>query len=252
MPAPTDPPSSSARRHVVRLAWTVLAALLLSLGWALHEGSIRVPDRFNPWAPLDVAAEPDLLTSLKLRRARGDPARCMAALAGTEMRYDPVPDRETGPGCGFRHAVRLQAGRTLSLSSPTVLSCRAALSFAMWERHAIQPAAAKHLGAPVVRLEHLGSYACRDVNTGEGTTRKSGRRSRHATADALDVSAFMPEDQRRITIRRDWPGGDAEALFLREAHAGACRFFDGVLGPDYNAVHADHFHLESGGWGLCR
>ena len=62
----------------------------------------------------------------------------------------------------------------------------------------------------------------------------------------------MREDRRRITVRRDWEDGDAEALFLRDAHTGACRFFDGVLGPDYNAVHADHFHLEVGGWGLCR
>jgi hypothetical protein len=250
VPAPSS--SSGTRRIVVRVAWAALLAAALALGWALHSGAIVVPERFNPWAPLDVAAEPDLLTGFKLRRARGDPARCMAALAGAGMHYEAVPDRDTGPGCGFRDAVRLRGGRSLALSSPTVLSCRAALSFAMWERHALQPAAALHLGAPLVRLEHLGSYACRDVNTGEGATARSGRRSRHATADALDVSGFVPEDRRRISVRRDWGGDDAEARFLRAAHAGACRYFDGVLGPDYNAVHADHFHLEAGGWSLCR
>ena len=249
MPAPS---SSRARRIIVRLAGAALLALLLWLGWALHSGLVRIPERFNPWAPLDVAAEPNLLTGLKLRQARGDPARCLATLAGTGLQYEPVPDRSTGPGCGFQNAVRLRAGRSLSLSSPTVLSCRAALSFAMWERHALQPAAAQRLGVPIARLEHLGSYACRDVNTGEAPGRMSSRRSRHATADALDLAGFVREDRRRITVLRDWQGTDAEALFLRDVHAGACRFFDGVLGPDYNAVHADHFHLEVGGWGLCR
>ena len=42
------------------------------------------------------------------------------------------------------------------------------------------------------------------------------------------------------------------ALLLRDAPRGACRFFDGVLGPDYNAVHRDHFHLETGGYTMCR
>lgn len=102
-------------------------------------------------------------------------------------------------------------------------------------------------------LEHLGSYACRNVNTGEGASIAGGRRSRPATADAIDIADFTTADRRRISVRRDWPGAaQAEALFLRDAHAGACRFFNGVLGPDYNAVHADHFHLEVGGWGLCR
>ncbi|WP_218668869.1 extensin family protein [Variovorax sp. KK3] len=250
MPPPSSP--SRIRRIVTLLAWAAFLAAPLALAWALHAGAITIPERYNPWTPLDVAAEPGPLTSFKLGRARAEPALCMAALAASGLQYDPVADRETGTGCGFKDAVRLQGGRSLALSSPTVLSCRAALSFAMWERHALQPAATQRLGVPVARLEHLGSYACRDVNTGERAAQGSGRRSRHATADALDIAAFVREDRRRIVVRRDWTGDGAEALFLRDAHAGACRFFDGVLGPDYNAVHADHFHLEAGGWRMCR
>jgi len=240
--------SSVSRQRLILALLIALAALLAA---ALHFGALEIPDRYDPLAPLDVAAEPNLLTGLKLRRARSDPARCFAALARTGLQYEPVADRSTGPGCGLAHALRLRGGRSVSLSSPTLLSCRAALSFAMWERHALQPAATQHLGGPIATVEHLGSYACRDVNTGEGSTRE-GRRSRHATADAIDIAGFAREDRTRITVRRGWGGSDAEALFLRQAHAGACRFFDGVLGPDHNALHADHFHLEVGGWGFCR
>ena len=103
----------------------------------------------------------------------------------------------------------------------------------------------------------MGSYACRNINRGEGAT-PGASRSRHATADAFDVSGLVLADGRRITVSRDWPradapvpGGEAAGL-LRDAHAGACRFFDGVLGPDYNAAHRDHFHLETGGYSMCR
>jgi hypothetical protein len=36
----------------------------------------------------------------------------------------------------------------------------------------------------------------------------------------------------------------AEALFLRRLHRGACEVFGTVLGPEANAAHRDHFHLD--------
>ncbi|MFT3730979.1 MAG: extensin family protein [Hyphomicrobium sp.] len=36
----------------------------------------------------------------------------------------------------------------------------------------------------------------------------------------------------------------AMSLFLHQAHDGACRMFDTVLGPDTNDAHHDHFHLD--------
>ena len=227
----------------------------------LYAGWITVPDRFNPWAPLDVMATPNALTGYKLTRTRGDPAACREALAHTGMRYETVPDRVTGPGCGFDNAVRLLAAN-VRLGSPVLLSCPMALSFFMWERHALQPAAQKNFGQPVAAIEHLGSYACRNVNRGDGAASESDgplqSRSRHATANALDIAAFTLADGRRISVEKFWqrsapvtvPG--PEAQLLAQSHQDACRFFDGVLGPNYNAVHSDHLHLETGGYRMCR
>jgi hypothetical protein len=239
-------------------ACVVLAALLLG-AWSVASGRLEIPERFNPWAPLDVVAPPDWLTGYKLHRARSEPARCLAALAQTGMQYDLLPDRETGAGCGFKNAVRLRsAGVRLGTAIP--LSCPMALSFFMWERHALQPAAMRYFGQPVVAIEHLGSYACRNVNRGEGAV-PGASRSRHATANALDVAGMTLADGRRITVLQAWPrnsaaattdSGDPAALLLGDAHKGACRFFNGVLGPDYNAAHRDHLHLETGGYDMCR
>lgn len=61
-------------------------------------------------------------------------------------------------------------------------------------------------------------------------------------------------DGRRIVLKRDWHGGDAATReFLRVVHKSACKRFGTVLGPEYNAAHEDHFHLEgSGGTTFCR
>ncbi|MEO6322737.1 MAG: extensin family protein [Polaromonas sp.] len=253
-PGPTPP----YKRHWFAIIfWGVIAAG----AYGLYSGAVVIPDRFNPWAPLDANAPPNVLTAYKLARTRSDPALCTDALRQTGMKYDPLPDRITGPGCGFDNAVRLrEAG--VRMGAPVSLSCPLALSFFMWEKHALQPAAAQHFGQRVAAIEHLGSYACRNINRGEGAApgqhAASGSRSRHATANALDIAGFTLENGKHISILKQWQAGnttaapDAEAQMLADVHQGACRFFSGVLGPDYSAVHRDHFHLETGGYSMCR
>lgn len=244
------PPPARPRRY-----GGLLFLLLLALaGWALHSGTIRVPERWNPWAPLRIDDTPNVLTRYKLDRASADRTRCRDALAQAQMRLQPVADRATGPGCGFDNAVRISRS-SVGVGEPFTLSCRAALSLAMWERHVLQQAAQAHLGSAVVAIEHFGAYACRNLYG-----REDGRRSRHATADALDIGGFVLGDGRRVRVLGDWrpaPQGDevapsAEAAFLRDVRDGACRHFDAVLGPDYNAAHADHFHFDRGRARVCR
>lgn len=244
-----------------RLAALLFLAAVLGAGWALHAGWIAVPARYNPWAELDPAEAPNLLTRIKLERAQRNAGRCMALLESAGARFERVPDRVLGEGCALNNAVRLRGAGDLALSSPALMSCRAALAFALWQRHVLQPAAAEQLGTRISRIDHLGSYACRNVVTGRPPAEGGpGRRSRHATADALDVAAFARADGGHavVNISRDWaPTTDPakagpQAVFLRKVHKGACALFDGVLGPDFNALHADHFHLEVGGWRSCR
>lgn len=257
-PAPhAKPPAGWPRRRhwLALIVWSAIAAG----AYGLYSGALIIPDRFNPWAPLDVMAPPDFLTGYKLSRARSDPARCLDALAQTGLQYDRLPDRVTGPGCGFDNAVRLRTAG-VRLGAPLSLSCPMALSFHMWEKHALQPAAERHFGQRVAAIEHFGSYACRNVNRGEGLppNEPGGARSRHATANALDIAGFTLANGKRISVLRDWQAAaataspSAQTQLLAEAHQGACRFFNGVLGPDYNAAHRDHFHLETGGYRMCR
>ena len=243
MAAP-GPASSHARRFVLLLA--LLAGVI---AWSLLSGRLRVPDAWNPWAPLDVQAAPNWLTGYKLSRASSDAVACKRALAATAMEWTPLPDRVTGEGCGFQDAVRIEHS-SVDPGSAFSLSCRAALSLAMWERHVLQPAARSHTGHAVVAMEHYGSYACRNLY-GESDR----RRSQHATADALDIAAFTLADGRRLSVLAhgapDAEDGE-EARLLRALHQGACRYFDAVLGPAYNQAHANHFHFDRGSARICR
>lgn len=221
---------------------TVLAGVAL-FGW--RQGW-RLPDQWNPWAPLDVRQPPNLLTSWKLGRLRDDPQLCAAALATSDLRYSPQADTPADARCPLTNVVRVQ-GAAVRLSSSFLATCPVAVAFALFERHALQPAAQQVFGQPVVQVDHLGSYACRNVYN-----RADGRLSQHATANALDIAGFRLKDGQRIELQRDWSGDGAKARFLRQVRDGACESFNTVLGPDYNAAHHNHFHLDMGRWRVCR
>lgn len=229
-----------------RRAASGLVAVLLLLPWPI-DGGWQLPARWNPWAPLDVSEPPSLLTGYKLARAAADGDRCLDALVSGGWAAEPVPATRTEPGCGLDGAVRTtpRDAEARALLPPVVLSCPAALSLSMWLRHVVAPATERHYGGRLARIEHLGTYACRDI---EG---RAGRRSEHASAGAIDISAFVLAGGRKVAVARGWQGG-ADGAFLREVHEGACRFFRGVLGPDYNRAHADHFHLDRGPYRICR
>jgi hypothetical protein len=233
---------------IVRAALCLLLflAAVVAPGYAVYSGWLEIPDRWNPWAPLAIKEPLHWLTRLKLSRLSKDAGLCLAVLEQANMRYAPVADQETGPGCGFTNAVRVEA-MNAAVGEAFTLSCRSAVALALWEHHFVQPAARTRFGERVARLEHAGTYSCRNIYG-----RKDAPLSRHATADAIDVVGFTLEKGRRIRVERDWASGDADGLFLREVRDGACRVFDSVLGPEYNAAHRDHFHLDRGGWRACR
>jgi hypothetical protein len=222
------------------LLGSLLLALLLAL--ALR----HLPPAWDPRTPLDLTAAPNLLTGWKLTRMAWQPEQCRAAFAASGIAISPVPDRASGDGCALRDAVRLPARLRVSPGGPAV-SCPMAAAWTLFERHTLQPASRAHLGNEVAAVRQLGTYACRNVNHAA-----RGRRSQHATANAIDIAGFTLRDGREISLARHWNGQGPEADFLREVRDGACRWFRAVLSPDYNDAHRDHFHLDRGPWIACR
>ena len=182
--------------------------------------------------------------------ARVNGAKCLAALGATGARYAPLADRYYAPGCQAVGSVRLDqlAGDrgSFALANLGPVACPLASAFAGWARYGVDRAARQILGSGLERIETMGSYSCRNV---AGTARLSA----HSRAEAIDVGAFVLADGRRVAVKTSWDGpSPQERAFLRTVHDSACKRFGTVLGPGYNAAHADHFHVELGSGRFCR
>jgi hypothetical protein len=230
------------------LAWLFTSAsLAVVVGFALVSlGLVTVPPAYHPWTPLNPSDEPNFLTRYKLTRLERDAAECAAVLRLGEVAYTPVRDQVTGEGCGFDNAVRVSRARA-AFGEDVVATCPLAVAWTLFDTHVLQPSARRHFGQSVTRVIHAGTYACRNINH-----RVDGRRSEHATANALDVTGFVISDGTRVMVLQDWREGTPKSAFLRDLRAGACRFFDVVLSPDFNEAHRDHFHLDMGRFRACR
>lgn len=182
--------------------------------------------------------------------ARPEARQCLSGLGQARASFTPIPDQYYGGGCSTLGTVKLSALQSdqasLALSNLGPVTCPLAQTFAAWARFGVDRAAQQILGSRLAKIETMGSYSCRNVAG-------SSRRSAHATADAIDISAFVLEDGRRITISGNWNAGTAaERRFLSVIHTSACKRFGTVLGPAYNRAHFDHLHVELGGRAFCR
>ena len=176
--------------------------------------------------------------------------QCLADLGGTRAAFTPLPDQYYGAGCATVGTVRLTSLHSddapLQIANLGPVACPLADTLAGWARFGADRAARQILGSPLVRIETMGSFSCRNVAG-------SDRRSAHATASAIDVSAFILADGRRISVLDKWfAGSPAERQFLSIVHQSACKRFGTVLGPAYNTAHRDHLHVELSGAGFCR
>ncbi|MGB3796631.1 MAG: extensin family protein [Alteraurantiacibacter sp.] len=220
----------------------VLLALLLAGRTYLAENP-----QDNPWAPLDLRDERGWATATKLAGLRGEVEYCRAVLDRSEVAFTSLP--ATGDG-ECRRDDRLTLGTMPFAPRFPQMTCPAAAGMVMWLDKDLQALATELLGSRVARIQQLGTYSCRRMYNDENAAW-----SEHATGNAIDVAGFILEDGRTVSVLRDWDGEDNEARFLKAARDAACSSFGTVLSPDYNAAHADHFHLDQGrnpAMGACR
>jgi hypothetical protein len=164
--------------------------------------------------------------------------QCLAGLKSKSVRFAGLPSKSFDGGCRMIDTIKLMdfGTQTTNLGAMT---CLLASSFTDWARYAVVPAAKQYLGSEVVKIETMGTFNCRAVNGS-----RSGKLSEHAFANAVDVSAFLLRDGRRVSVLNGWRGSSEERAFLRRLHQSACKRFGTVLGPEYNAAHANHFHFD--------
>lgn len=163
---------------------------------------------------------------------------CLSDLKSKSVKFASLPNQNFAGGCRTIDTIKL-----MDFGTPTTnlgaMTCPLAANFTAWAQHAVRPAAKQYLGSEVVRIETMGTYSCRNINGG-----RHDKLSQHAFGNAIDISAFVLRDGRRISVLDGWRGDKAEHDFLRRLHQSACKRFGTVLGPDYNGAHANHFHFD--------
>ncbi|MFC4257764.1 extensin family protein [Marinobacter lacisalsi] len=227
------------------LVIVVVAALDYIRAWQY------LPPEWSPFAPVALDHRMTPVTRWKLNSLRDEQAECIDVLATAPdnwLDHLPLEDYTPVESCPLTNVVRVTR-TSAELSSTFTATCPLVAAWVMFEQQQLQPLAREHLGSPVVRLDHYGTFACRNIYH-----RENARRSEHASAAALDLAGFRLADGRRISVLEDWDNDadPARRKFLKAVHSAACDYFGTVLGPDYNKPHENHFHLDTSRFGICR
>ena len=223
----------------------VLIAMTLFIAAICYAFYRYLPTQHNPFKPLDLTDPIGMATYNKLTDLKYDSDICKAALeqAGVEVAV-MAPD-EPGGRCSLDETLTLKRSLTPYGAAPLRMTCHQIAALYIWEAQIARPLAEELFDSPLRQIQTFGSFSCRNI---AGTR----TRSQHSYANAIDISGFILEDGRQISVLDHWREDSVRGDYLRQVHKGACRLFSVTLGPDYNAAHADHFHFDMGSAETCK
>jgi hypothetical protein len=174
--------------------------------------------------------------------AEAKPVSCVAELEARKISFKPAR------AAGIAHAVEITGpvgGVTYTGHAPLVIDCSLAISLDEVGRYL------RALG--ITSATWSSAYSIRNVR---GTTTPS----KHSYGLAIDIHSFAGKET--LSVERDYErdlGDDLDCVGQPVTQSGTvlkilqCQLvrsglFSLVLSPDYDADHADHFHLEVRAW----
>ena len=226
------------------MRWRLILFALLSFA-LIGVLYLIVPPQHNPYRSPDLNEPMGWATYDKLTHLKYNPIQCERTLTEAGIEYAIQGADEAGASCALGKTYVLKRSLTPYNIAPLRMTCHQLAALYVWERNVVRPEAERLFGSPVRQIETFGSFSCRNI---AGTR----QRSEHSYANAIDIYGFILEDGRKIRVKDHWRAKDDYGRFLSRLHKGACQLFSVTLGPDYNAAHADHFHLDMGRTETCK
>ena len=166
-----------------------------------------------------------------------DEASCRRELKKLRVEFrDLDPIREGA--CGIEHPVQVSSIGSVRMKPAATLTCAMALSFAKWTRNELVPSARRRYLSGVDTIHQGSSYSCRKIADSRGVL------SEHGKGNALDIMRIELNNGRDIDVRKPGLFAFRQRGFLNNVRADGCQYFNTVLGPGYNADHANHFHFD--------
>lgn len=153
--------------------------------------------------------------------------------------YSQAPAQQPLPRLGPAQGNPVTTLGPVAIKPTATLACPIVSELDRWLADTVQPSAMRWFGVRVAEIRQISAYSCRGMN---GNSR--AHISEHAFGNALDISAFVLADGRRVTVKDGWRGMPEEQGFLRDVQSGACAHFTTVLAPGSNVFHYDHIHVD--------
>jgi hypothetical protein len=128
-------------------------------------------------------------------------ARCQALLKDRNIIFiqaEPIKEKDCGAPAPIQ-LISIGSTPQVSLSPPPIVTCDLAAALSTWLDREVQPASRQLLGGPVIRLEVMSAYSCRNAYA-----RITARLSEHGRANALDVAGFITERGDMADLKADW------------------------------------------------
>lgn len=201
-------------------------------------GSAQWPLVLPGKGPAQLPAQP--WSAQEMERAQ---ARCAVVLKGLAVVAVPEAPIREGAECGTAAPMKLvSVGKNpqVALSPPPIVTCDMIAALHRWLERDIQPLARQHLGAPVIRLETMSSYSCRNAYNRAGPR---GRLSEHGKANALDIGAFVTARGQTAMVVADWGPTARQIASEAASHARAAR----VAAPAQPVAAEPPRPLQAGG-----
>lgn len=238
------------KRRIPVASLLFVITVVISIGLAFRQSLI--PPAWSPLPVLDLANPRGwtggILIDWQLAELKRSPELCARVLHRPIIEHRAIPDKPYSDRCGWYNAVAVSGVGGVRIGA-NPLTCPMAAALAIWIEHDVKPLARRHFGTNLNSIQTMGTYSCRNI---AGNPIWQGLRSQHAFANALDIAGFTLAGGRHISVQRHWRGNGRESKFLHDIHSRACAYFRVVLGPDFNAAHRDHFHLDRGSFWTCR
>ncbi len=128
-------------------------------------------------------------------------ARCQHILRGIKAEFVAMEPIKRG-ACGDPAPLKLKSIGSkprVKFNPPAVVNCDMVVSLHKWIVNDLQPLARRHLKSPIVGVETMSSYSCRNAYG-----RKDTRLSQHARANAVDIRGFVTAKSARARLLAHW------------------------------------------------
>jgi hypothetical protein len=149
---------------------------------------------------------PPKWSEAEIAEAKSECAAVLARIHAVAIPHEPIKEGACGAPAPIE-LVSIGQNPEVALSPPAIIRCDLAEALATWLDKDVQPLARQYLKAPIIKMETMSSYSCRNAYG-----RKTTKLSEHGLANALDIGDFITASAKTANVFKDWGTPQREIL----------------------------------------